>query len=211
MSSGSPHSNEEYSSLEVDLRGNDTQKVPVFPGGHTDTHKESVSPPRKGYIAAPLTAQESNVLNSEHTHRVCGLRRRIFWAIVAVSAVCIIVAVVVGGVVGSSRNSTNDQDPSTNTPTPDSDSDPSPQNSTALASITFYDSQMVNHRRLYFQSADNVINEHAWNSTARKWYHMSQLGRARKNSPIAASVSYGSYRFVRKHHCALHSYPHANL
>lgn len=130
-------------------------------------------------------------------------KRKRFWVPLAL---LLLIGPIVAGVVGglsargdSSDTASSDSEAATSPSSPGSTSSasvpaqtsPKPLNS-SLASVAWSGpgGLGLGHRRLYYQDDAGIVKESAWNSSSNEWYASNEdLGKAKKNSPIAAAVA----------------------
>ena len=116
--------------------------------------------------------------------------RKRFW--IPVTSL-ILVAVILGAVLGVlySRRDTPKSPTATGTPSTGPSAAPvasTPPNS-SLASTAWTDNSGTGHRRLYYQDPAGTIKEDVWTSTANMWYPSNDsLPNAKVDYPLAASV-----------------------
>lgn len=136
------------------------------------------------YWKEPLTQEPS------YSRKKTPWRRKRVW-IPATSL--ILVAVVLGAVLGAlySRRDTPKSPTATGTPSTGPSAPPvtsSLQNS-SLASTAWTDNSDTGHRRLYYQDSAGTIRENVWTSSANMWSPSNaSLPNAKRGSPLAASV-----------------------
>lgn len=112
--------------------------------------------------------------------RICGLRVRIFWTIVAV-AVAVIVAVAVGAGVGASRSKSSDSVGSAHL-----------LRSSRLAAVN-YNSNGVDFNCVYYQLRSGEIYLSVWNSSSSNWTALPVVtdgNSVLRHTPIAADVQW---------------------
>lgn len=115
-------------------------------------------------------------------HRICGLRKRSFWTIIAV-AVAVIVAVAVGAGVGASQS--NSRSPAGGTRL---------LRSSKLAAVSFT-SNGVDFNCVYYQLRSGEIYLSVWNSSVPAWAAFPVVTDGNgvlRNTPIAADVQWKS-------------------
>lgn len=155
------------------------------------------------YSSWDRTQAEPNLPQTQNK-RALWIKKR-FWVPLAS---LLLIAAIVGGTVGAlatRKDSSSDERsstastaalPSGPTSTAPSSSTPGPAQPSAkpfnssLASIAWSDTSGTGYRRLYYQDSGGAIKESAWNSSDNEWYSSNDnLGNAKPNSPIAASVA----------------------
>ncbi|GME30572.1 hypothetical protein GTA08_BOTSDO03720 [Neofusicoccum parvum] len=94
-------------------------------------------------------------LRQRKERKTCGLPKKWFWAVLATVIGVVVVAAIVGGVVGS--RSRNSKKGTSFMPT------------TALAAVNYTETTGVQHRRVYFQADDRSLYQSAWDSNSQKW------------------------------------------
>ncbi|KAI1139288.1 hypothetical protein F5Y05DRAFT_403832 [Hypoxylon sp. FL0543] len=153
---------------EVNQYANKDYSYPEVIGG--DTPRKGIDPTLPEAVQTPVTDSEKIITTSEP--RICGMRRKIFWAVV-IAAVVVIVAIVVGvsaGVVTSKHNnsasdSNGDQDGAgavTNNAT-------ALFVSTSLATANFTDEFGNENYLVAYQLNNKAIYLSAWNSSHKSW------------------------------------------
>lgn len=103
------------------------------------------------------------------TKTICGLRKMWFWTILAAVILVVLIAAVVGGVVGSRAANA---EPQTKSILP----------TTALAAVNYTEANDIKHYRVYFQAESNALYQSAWNSSTQKW-SVSPLNPQDKSGP----------------------------
>ncbi|KAK3358233.1 hypothetical protein B0T25DRAFT_541205 [Lasiosphaeria hispida] len=218
-----------YSNLEVvqspDSDLNHGHGVEIYPAQHAEKKAQMIeSDPTAAPFARPSSREEKIfnpyssapevVIEEQRPHAtserqdaylpppprtICGIRPRIFWIIVGISAV-IIIAAAVGGGVGASLSNRAKQDPASSTNPPDSSS---PTNSTrpvnrdvSISALRWADAADVSQYRLFFHQSTNTtpapILESAWSSDSRKWTVLpvtdANVDSVKVGTPMAASA-----------------------
>ncbi|KAL8992555.1 MAG: hypothetical protein Q9169_007010 [Polycauliona sp. 2 TL-2023] len=113
-------------------------------------------------------------------------KKRIWLPLAAV----LLLAALIGGLVGglTNRHDTSDKSAATTSDAPASVASPDTLNS-SLASVAWTDQENVAYRRLYYQDSAGTVKESAWNSSGNAWYSSNEaVGTARRGSPLAAAV-----------------------
>lgn len=138
--------------------------------------------------------------------RICGLRRRNFWIVLALALVIVIAAAVGGGVGGtinkSSSRSNSSSVPSNASPTDsggesnaNSTTDVDPSNgirtNTNLATVAWRVSDSRYQYRVYYQGEDDSLKESAYDSTDGSWTVSTLVdgSAVAPNTTIAAAAS----------------------
>jgi len=141
------------------------------------------------------------VESERKTRKICGLRRRYFWIIVALGALLVIGGAVGGGIAGSS-NKSSEPDPratATSTNVPDSHSMPSQGElyGSSLAAASWKDSDNHTHCRVFFQNrTTGHIMQSAWDdyiaigvdTASWKVSAVNESDDIMKGTPLAAAV-----------------------
>ena len=154
--------------------------------------------PYAQYQAHPQYVKQDGYTSlAENSITPQGRRRRAIpriWYIGAALLLIIIIAAVLGGVLGSRARSgsTSSDAPATNSTTNStgpSSSKSFNSNSTGLASIGYLDGSGIEKHRVYYQLPTNEIHESSWNDTGKTWYVSNDnVGVARSGSPLAATI-----------------------
>lgn len=99
----SPVEPHDYQGLQLDTR------VKEITDKYVDAEKASLAEAEARDLARPSrTSAASTVVSASPTEkRILGLRRRLFWIILALILIIIILAAVIGGVVGASQHSSS--------------------------------------------------------------------------------------------------------
>lgn len=114
--------------------------------------------------------------------RICGLRKRSFWAVIAV-AVVVVVAVAVGAGVGVSQSDSRN-----------SEDDRSLLRTSKLAAVNFT-SNGVDFNCVYYQLRSGEIHLSVWNSSSSAWATFPVVTDGNdvlRRTPIAADIQWKS-------------------
>ncbi|KKY24085.1 putative fungal fucose-specific lectin [Diplodia seriata] len=139
----------------------------------------------------PEAVPEAAPKKKTQSRRICGLRRRSFWILVAVGAAAI-VAIAVGVGVGVSQSTSGSSS---------SSGDMTFLSSSNLAAVNFT-LNGVDFNCVYYQLGSGEIYQSVWNSTSRAWavYPVVPDGDGvLKNTPISADLQRKSEN-VHRHH-----------
>lgn len=136
---------------------------------------------------SPEWVQDTNA-PGQGTKRICGLRRRWFWTIIAIK---VIVAVVIATTLGVilTRPSNNNAD--AYSPLTNATAATNILSNSSLTAINFTDSSGYNHRMVFFEDGYNAIVARRWDSQNTTWA-TSNLTLVMSNSPTAVEIAPGA-------------------
>lgn len=120
-------------------------------------------------------------LKRRQEKRICGLRKKPFWTILAAIILTIVILVaVLGGVLGSRAAKSKEQ--TSFMPT------------TALAAVNYTETSGVEHRRVYWQAENDDLYQSVWDSNSQSW-EVSPLNpngspgpKVKPGTPLAAYI-----------------------
>ncbi|KAH7063586.1 hypothetical protein B0J12DRAFT_643264 [Macrophomina phaseolina] len=151
-----PHHPENYSTLEVDR--DKVQDLPVAKEDEADL-PQAIS---NGAADAPevVRKQDGEPSSTARQSRICGLRRRTFWIVLAIAIFVIIGAAVGGGVGGALSNRGSSSQLS---------GPPQILPASNIAAVNYTDTQNVTHYRVYFQATTTGIYQSDYDNSTSTW------------------------------------------
>ncbi|KAI0835893.1 hypothetical protein F5Y06DRAFT_274696 [Hypoxylon sp. FL0890] len=157
---------------EVNQHANADLNYPEVVGG--DAPRKGIDPTLPEAVYTPGTDTEKIIITSEP--RICGMRRKIFWAVV-IGAVIVIVGIVVGVTAGvvTSRHGVSNSNSDSNSTSDQDGADGTTNNATALfantrlATTNFTDEFGNENYLVAYQLNNKAIYLSAWNSSHKSW------------------------------------------
>ncbi|KAK4542781.1 hypothetical protein LTR36_006157 [Oleoguttula mirabilis] len=146
-----------------------------------DSHKEALTSEIETPFSIPTDVKEGEAQRSDDSHqiRILGLRRKVFYIMLAALLVVLIGAAVGGGVGGAAASRSKDSIAiGTSAPAATNTTATASYTNTGLAAMQWTDPNGTLYKRIYYQDADNQIREFAWDNmtNVKNVYYMSPEG-----------------------------------
>lgn len=172
---------ENYSTLEVDKEK--TSEPPV-------AKEDEAELPQVIEQSAPEVVEKGTPTPANRQPRICGLRKPIFWAILAAVILIIIGAAIGGGVGGglAARHKSSSSSSSTNT-TQQPAGPPQILSTSNIAAVNYTDAQNVTHRRVYFQADTTALYQSDYDASTSSWTVTPASASAATTSDRAAAAA----------------------
>jgi len=151
------------------------------------------------------TAEQKAEPHEDHSipaeHKILGMKRRTFYAILIAILVVLIVAAIGGGVGGAAANHKHGSHASSTTrPNATNMTSAVPYANTGLAAMRWTDPNGTMYKRVYYQDAMNNIKESSWDNTTSfqtPWQVNTIAKSVKPCTPIGAAAGWphASYNY----------------